>query len=50
MSLWFAVDVKKTIRGIVVTGENIEGTRTVDVLLTRDVLEKLKEMIKDESP
>jgi len=48
MSLWFAKEVKKTVRGIVVTGENIEGTRTVDVLLTEDVLKKLKELMNDE--
>ena len=36
-------------RGIVITGENIEGTRTVDVLLTKEILEKLKELMKDES-
>jgi len=48
MSLWFATEVKKTVRGIVVVGENIEGTRTVDILLTRDVLDKLKELIKND--
>ena len=49
MSLWFAKEVKKTMRGIVITGENIEGTRTVDVLLTKEILEKLKELMNDES-
>jgi len=47
MSLWFGVDVKRTQRGIVVVGENIEGNRSVEVLLPKDVLDKLKEMIEN---
>ncbi len=45
MSLWFSIDVKMTNRGIVITGENITGTRTVDVLLTSDIVDKLMELI-----
>ena len=48
MSLWFAVEVEKTHKGIIITGENVDGTRSVKVLLTKDVIEKLKEIILSE--
>ena len=46
MTLWFAKDIRKTVRGLVIVGENIEGTRSVEVLLTDEVVEKLRELIK----
>lgn len=46
--MWFAKSVRKTSVGIVVTGENVDGTRTVNVLLTEEIIRKLKEVLEDE--
>jgi len=46
--IWFSSEVRKTRRGIVVVAENVEGNKTIDVLLHSDHVKEIVEVAKSE--
>lgn len=49
MNIWICEEFKKTPAGIILRAKNIKGTRSVEVLIPNELVNRLKEEICHES-